>query len=53
MRAKAASLIQACISLQFRSHLIRKERRPDEWEPPIEHYNPYGLGQPIEDMAKE
>jgi hypothetical protein len=26
--------------------VVRKERRPDEWDPPIEPYDPYGPGEP-------
>ena len=25
-----------------RLHVARKERRPDEWDPPIPVYDPYG-----------
>jgi hypothetical protein len=28
-----------------RLHVARKERRPDEWDPPIEPYDPYGPGE--------
>jgi hypothetical protein len=27
-----------------RLHVARKERRPDEWDPPIPVYDPYGPG---------
>jgi hypothetical protein len=26
-------------------YVARKERRPDEWDPPIEPYDPYGPGE--------
>jgi hypothetical protein len=29
-----------------RLHVARKERRPDEWGPPIAPYDPYGPGEP-------
>jgi hypothetical protein len=28
-----------------RLHVARKERRPDEWDPPIPLYDPYGPGE--------
>ncbi len=27
-----------------RLHVARKKRRPDQWDPPIEPYDPYGPG---------
>jgi hypothetical protein len=30
-----------------RLHVARKERRPDEWDPPIEPYDPYGPGEGV------
>jgi hypothetical protein len=27
-------------------HVARRERRPDEWNPPVPVYGPYGLGSP-------
>jgi hypothetical protein len=29
-----------------RLHVARKERRPDDWDPPIEPYDPYEPGEP-------
>jgi len=28
-------------------HVVRKQRRPDEWDPPIEPYDPYGPGDSV------
>jgi hypothetical protein len=33
-------------SVDGRLQVARKERRPDEWDPPIEPYDPYGPGEP-------
>ena len=30
-----------------RLHVARKERHPDEWDPPIEPYDPYGPGEKV------
>jgi len=30
-----------------RLHVARKERRPDEWDPPIEPDDPYGPGKSV------
>ncbi len=27
-----------------RLHVARKAKHPDEWDPPVEHYDPYGPG---------
>jgi len=32
-----------------RLHVARKARKPDEWDPPIAPYDPYGPGQPVTD----
>jgi hypothetical protein len=31
-------------NVEGRLHVSRKERRPDEWDPPVEEYEPYGPG---------
>jgi hypothetical protein len=31
-------------NVEGRLHVARKERRPEEWDPPIEPYDPYGPG---------
>jgi hypothetical protein len=28
-----------------RLHVATKDRRPDEWDPPVEPYDPYGPGE--------
>ncbi len=28
-----------------RLHVARKDRRPDEWDPPVERYDPYAPGK--------
>ena len=30
-----------------RVHVARKERHNDEWDPPIEPYDPYGPGETV------
>jgi hypothetical protein len=30
-----------------RLRVASKERRPDEWDPPIEPYDPYGPGEGV------
>jgi hypothetical protein len=30
-----------------RLHVARKERRPDEWDPPIKPDDPYGPGKSV------
>ena len=32
-------------------HVARKERQPDEWDRPVEPYDPYGPGDPKKDFA--
>jgi hypothetical protein len=34
-----------------RLHVARKERRPDEWDPHFEPYDPYGPGAKVSDDA--
>jgi hypothetical protein len=31
-------------NVEGRLHVSRKERRPDEWDPPVEPYDPYRPG---------
>jgi hypothetical protein len=31
-------------NVEGRLYVSRKERRPDEWDPPVEQYDPYGPG---------
>jgi len=35
-------------NVEGRLHIARKGRHPDEWDPPIEPYDPYGPGQQVE-----
>jgi hypothetical protein len=34
-----------------RLHVARKERHPDEWDRPVEPYDPYGPGDPKKDFT--
>src|SRR5713101_9707387 len=35
-----------------RLHVARKERHPDEWDRPVEAYDPYGPGADEEDLSE-
>jgi hypothetical protein len=35
--------------VEGRLHVARKARRPDEWDPPIPAYDPYGPGDEVID----
>ena len=39
-------------NVDCRLHVARKERRPDEWDPPIEPYDCYGPGEGVIDDAE-
>ena len=39
-----------CVS--GRLHVARKERHPDEWDRPVEAYDPYGPGIDEEDLSE-
>jgi hypothetical protein len=39
-------------NVERRLHDGRKERRPDEWDPPIEPYDCYGPGEEVIDDAE-
>ncbi len=36
-----------------RLHVARKERRHDEWDAPVEPYDPYGLGKDCDMIPNE
>jgi hypothetical protein len=37
--------------VRFGLHIARKPQKPDEWDPPIEPYDPYGPGASVSDYV--